>query len=276
MISIITAIHNQISMNCIFLDFLKKYTTIPYELIIIDNNSHDGSGDFFKTNGATVIRNNANYSYPYCQNQGIKAASYDILVFFNNDLLVSPNWDVRLLNIIGKDDYHVLSFSSNDRGCTLEETKRREHQWKCIKNPLLFLFGQSRITLLVMFKLMYPNWEKYTQKIFDTYQYQTAEGFSGSAIALNRVCLEKIGWWDESQQSGDFDTYARTLQRHLSLGDIQPLSIVGGIYVHHYGKLTIKAHHKPTPFADRQNLSNMVSKWGCENFQIINKRIEQQ
>jgi hypothetical protein len=102
-----------------------------------------------------------------------------------------------------------------------------------------------------------------------------SEGFSGSAIALTRSGLEKIGWWDESQQSADFDTYARTLHRHLNVGDIQPLSIVGGIYIHHYGKLTLKAHYKPIPFVDRQNLSNMTTKWGKEYFQAVVKRIEQ-
>ena len=275
MISIITAIHNQISMNRIFLDFLKKYTTNPFELIIIDNNSSDGSGDFFKANGAIVIRNDANYSYPYCQNQGIKIAKHDILVFLNNDLLVSPEWDVRLLNVIGKDNYDVVSFSSNDRGVARKETKQREHRWKRIKNPLLFLLGQSRITLRLTFKLMYPNWQKYTNKIFETYQYQMAEGFSGSAIVQTKSSLDKIGWWDETQQAADFDIYARTLHRHLSVGDIQPLSIVGGIYVHHYGKLTFKAYHKPTPFADQQNLSSMTTKWGEEYFRTINKRIEQ-
>ncbi len=275
MISIITAIQNQLEMNKIFLDSLRKYSHNPFELIIIDNASNDGSSDFFKENGAIVIHNEANYSYPYCQNQGIRKATGDILVFLNNDLIVSPGWDTHLLHVIGKNNYHAVSFSSNDRGMTFKETKQREHRWIRIKHPLLYLFGNSRTTLSLMFRLMYPNWEKYTQKVFDTYQYQMSEGFSGSAIALTRASLEKIGWWDESQQGADFDLYARVLQRHLSVGDIQPLCIIGGIYIHHYGKLTIKAHRKSTLFADHRNLSSMDVKWGKDNFQAIVKRFEQ-
>ena len=63
MISIITAIYNQRSVNELFWHYLKLYTHFPFELIIIDNNSNDGSADFFESIGATVIRNQGNYSY---------------------------------------------------------------------------------------------------------------------------------------------------------------------------------------------------------------------
>lgn len=48
MISIITAIYNQLPMNQIFWEYLNKYTTVPYELIVIDNGSNDGSIEFFR------------------------------------------------------------------------------------------------------------------------------------------------------------------------------------------------------------------------------------
>src|SRR5947208_13580 len=72
MISIITAVYNQLAVNRLFVENLRRYTHHPYELIIIDNGSTDGSAEFFEQQGATVIRNGANYSYPHCQNQGIK------------------------------------------------------------------------------------------------------------------------------------------------------------------------------------------------------------
>ena len=83
MISIVTAVHNQIGMNRLFYETLKRNTRNVYELIIIDNNSTDGSREFFREHADTVIENPGNYSYPYCQNQGIAAARYDYLVFLN-------------------------------------------------------------------------------------------------------------------------------------------------------------------------------------------------
>ena len=97
MISIVTAVHNQIGMNRLFYETLKRNTRNVYELIIIDNNSTDGSREFFREHADTVIENPGNYSYPYCQNQGIAAARYDYLVFLNNDVLVPAGWDEHLL-----------------------------------------------------------------------------------------------------------------------------------------------------------------------------------
>ncbi|MEY8877752.1 MAG: glycosyltransferase family 2 protein, partial [Leptothrix sp. (in: b-proteobacteria)] len=69
-VSIITAVHNQIAVNRWYVEHLKRNTRLPFELIVIDNASTDGSGDYFESVGARVIRNSANYSYPYTQNQG--------------------------------------------------------------------------------------------------------------------------------------------------------------------------------------------------------------
>ena len=88
MISIITAIHNQLEMNEIFWENLKKYTHYPFELIIIDNHSSDGSKEFFIEKGATVIANQANYSYPYTQNQGIKIAHGEYILILNPDTVL--------------------------------------------------------------------------------------------------------------------------------------------------------------------------------------------
>jgi glycosyltransferase involved in cell wall biosynthesis len=49
MFSIIVAVHNQLGHNQLFLESIKQYTTPPYEVIVIDNNSSDGSGDFFES-----------------------------------------------------------------------------------------------------------------------------------------------------------------------------------------------------------------------------------
>lgn len=256
-------------MNKLFLHALKKYTLNPYELIIVDNNSTDGSREFFENNGAIVIHNKHNYSYPYCQNQGVREASYDVLCFLNNDNIVSPCWDARLLHAIGNGSYDVVSFATNDRGANRRETKAQDRKWKRIKYPIAAIFGVSSFSLQLMFKLMYPRWEKFTEKKWSKYGVQMSEGFSGSAIAMTRKGIEKVGMWDERLQCADFDLYARTKQRHEQVGDVQPLSIISGLYVHHYNRMTSKSKRRPPQFADAKNLISWEDKWGvsrCEKF----------
>ena len=43
MLSIIVAVHNQLGHNQLFLEGIQRYTTGPYEVIVIDNHSSDGS-----------------------------------------------------------------------------------------------------------------------------------------------------------------------------------------------------------------------------------------
>jgi glycosyltransferase involved in cell wall biosynthesis len=253
------------AMNEIFLHSLKKYTHNPYELIIIDNNSTDGSREFFENNGAIIIHNENNYSYPYCQNQGIRKASCEVLCFLNNDNILSPNWDVHLLHVIGKNNYDVLSMASNDKGINRHETITKSRKWKRIKYTIVTMFGVSKFSLQLMFKLMYPKWEKYTGEILNKYGYRLSEGFSGSAIAMTAKGIEKVGLWDERQQGADFDLYSRTKQRHEQVGDIQPLSIISGVYIHHYGRITLKSKQEPPEFADVGNLISWEEKWGAEN-----------
>src|ERR1041384_689274 len=149
MLSIITAIHNQLAMNKLFYSSLQKYTHHPFELIIIDNHSTDGSADFFRSKGAHVIYNDHNYSYPYCQNQGIRSAKFEYLAFLNNDLVVSPSWDKRLIETLNANGLQVITTCGIERLEEPKETTKIQRRWKAIKNTTSIL-GKSETMLKYM------------------------------------------------------------------------------------------------------------------------------
>jgi len=273
MISIITAVYNQLDMNRLFWEYLVKYTESPFELIIIDNGSTDGSREFFQSlpkEIVKVIANDGNYSYPHCQNQGISSAKYDIFVFLNNDLLLSKHWDKRLLEILGKDKRELLSLASNDRLYNKTETQKISRKWKRIKYPLMFLFGQKRFSLKLMHKLCYWNWEKYTEKIFKKYGFSHTVGFSGSAIAATRHAMETLKMWDITQQHADFNLFYTSCFYAEENDDMEAMSIVNGIFIHHFQRLTLHGENltwrseKYPPFKDREKLKNIDFNWSSE------------
>ena len=236
---------------------------LPYELIIIDNNSTDGSRGFFENSeNTTIIKNPANYSYPYTQNQGIEKAKYDILVFLNNDIIVFKHWDTRLLSMMTEHNLEIISFETNNRIGQKAISKRFNKKWRWIKYPMRYLFGSGYNSLKQMFQLMYRDFDTFTENRFKQFGLQIEEGFSSCAIAMKRSVIDKIGLWDERIQGADFDLYCRTKERWYKFGDITPLSIAKGIYLHHYQRLTLKA--KYPPFADRDNLISLSQKWGGE------------
>ncbi|MBR4815323.1 MAG: glycosyltransferase family 2 protein [Paludibacteraceae bacterium] len=263
MISIITAIFNQLPMNRMFYDSIVKNTDSEFELIIVDNGSTDGSVEFFKSlgNNVRVIENDGNYSYPYCQNEGIKVAKGDVFAFLNNDILLSPHWDSRLMQVLGKDGYHILSLASNDRMATKEETTKLSRHWKHVKYPLQFLLGQRSISLKLMTKLCYGlNWEKFCEDVWNRHKLNLRIGFSGSAIIMDKQGLEIVGGeWDPRIYAADFDMFFQTMKLSKEGKDIKPLSIVGGIFHHHFRRLTF--HEKFPPFKDNDTLININQKW---------------
>jgi GT2 family glycosyltransferase len=259
MLSIISAVHNGLPMNKLFVQNLKKYTYHPYELIIIDNNSTDGSREFFKAEGAKVIENKLNYSYPYCQNQGIAQSENEVLVFINNDVIVSPHWDKRMLEAADHGGFEIITPVGIEMVETEARTRALKRKWLRIKNPLSLL-GFSMLNLKLMHRLMYGNWEKFSNTQFDRFGYQTREGFVGNTVMMRRTVLDKAGKWDERIQGADFDLYLRSKQRNEQFNDLKPIHMALGVYIHHYIRLTVKSSR--APFADKDNMISVEQKWG--------------
>jgi glycosyltransferase involved in cell wall biosynthesis len=272
MISVITAIYNQRAMNELFWEKLKQYTHYPFELIIVDNGSTDGSADFFESVGAKVIRNSANFSYPHTQNQGIAVAQYDNLAFLNNDIIVSPDWDKYLLASMARNGLEVATVCGIEQVENFNATKKLKRRWKKVKN-VLGLFGYSSFMLKLMHRLMYGNWEKFCSARRSAFPGAIKEGFVGNTVMIHRNALAKIGLWDEKIQEADFDLYLRTKQRADQFSDIKPVHICLDVFVHHYIRLSSSNGSYP-PFVDRANLISIDEKWPASAraaFDNINK-----
>jgi glycosyltransferase involved in cell wall biosynthesis len=271
MISIITAVHNQLAMNRLFVESLLKYSSMPFELIIIDNASTDGSADFFESVGAKVIRNKQNFSYPYTQNQGIKIATGDVFAFLNNDIIVAVNWDKLLLETMQINRLDIVT------SCGIEQVENKQasillrRKWNYAKN-FVNLFPTSINSLKFMHKLMYGNWEKYCKLRDQRFHNKVKEGFVGHSVFCTRKAIDLIGLWDEKLQAADFDIYMRSKKRNLEFGDIKPCHIALNIFNHHYIRLTVKS--KPVPFADAANIIKLEDKWNEAERKSLLKDIE--
>jgi len=267
-ISIITAIHNGLPFNKIYWRSLQQFTHYPFELIIIDNASEDGSAAFFEQQGCKVIRNEANYSYPYCQNQGIQAANGKYFFFLNNDIVVSPQWDKHLIEASHQHQLDVLSASGIENMGDKKTTRQIDRKWKRVKNPLK-IFGFSEKNLLLMFRIMYGDWVKFCKRIFNKNGLNVVEGIVGNNVMMTAGAIEKLGLWDEKMQSADFDLFMRSKKRSLEIADMKPCHIVLGVFIHHFNRMTVKYAVKPKPFADKKNLIALEEKWSAHDLDVL-------
>lgn len=98
-VSIIIPVFNQVHYTGKCLDALFKNTQDPFEIIVVDNGSTDGTSQLLRQYGdqIRVIRNAQNQGFAKACNSGAAAASSPFLLFLNNDTEVQPGWLPPLL-----------------------------------------------------------------------------------------------------------------------------------------------------------------------------------
>ncbi len=84
---------------------IKDNTDIPYQIIVVDNGSKDGSKEYLrKEQDIKFIDNQTNYGYARACNQGIYAGQGEYIVLLNSDIVVTEGWLEPLIKIAeGKD-----------------------------------------------------------------------------------------------------------------------------------------------------------------------------
>ena len=121
--SIIIPCWNQLESTRLCLTALVRHTRPPWELIVIDNGSSDGTATYLAgvqdvaPVPVMVISNSNNLGFPAAINQGLRAARGDYLLL-NNDAVVTDGWLSQLVAL--------AEIGSGGNPETHERTKREE------------------------------------------------------------------------------------------------------------------------------------------------------
>ena len=94
---------NQLDFTKQCLDSLFEHTSTPYELIVVDNGSTDGTLEYLgglirSRSDIKVIANPANLGFGAGNNQGIAAAQGEFIGILNNDLILTAGWLERMIS----------------------------------------------------------------------------------------------------------------------------------------------------------------------------------
>src|SRR5208337_2476024 len=120
--SIIIPCWNQLEFTRFCLPALVRHTRRPWELILIDNGSTDGTGIYLA--GAqdvapvrvTVVSNAQNLGFPAAVNQGLKVARGEYLVLLNNDAVVTDGWLNQLIALAEMDSDVTTKNTKDTKG----------------------------------------------------------------------------------------------------------------------------------------------------------------
>ncbi len=98
---------NDLTIPCI--ESIRSNTFYPYELILIDDGSTDGSIRYFQTISRKAIRVSRRSGVAKARNAGMEAAAGDPLVFLDNDMLPPPEWLTILVEEVHKPGVGIVS-----------------------------------------------------------------------------------------------------------------------------------------------------------------------
>jgi len=180
------------------LDSIFQYTEgISYEIIVIDNDSRDGTIDFLKTQyreqissqQLKLIENKFNAGFAKANNQGLKIASGEFIAFMNPDMeLLENSFEKTMLAIKQSPNVGVV-------------TARLLYADKSLQ-PNLKSFPTLASQILVLLKLHHfffwlPVLRKYFLKNINYAEYNYVDQVMGAFIFTRKEIIEKIGGWDE-------------------------------------------------------------------------------
>ena len=93
LVSIVIPVHNKIAYTMRCLDSVAKQTSLPYEVIVVDDASTDATEDVLRrVPGLRLVVNDANEGFLRSTNKGAAEAEGDYIVFLNNDTEVREGW----------------------------------------------------------------------------------------------------------------------------------------------------------------------------------------
>lgn len=103
LVSFVIPVFDQLELTRRCLESIAGTVTVPHEVIIVDNGSTDGTGDFLEAERVTVISNGDNLGISKATSQGIAAARGEYVCLLNNDVVCLPGWLEPLISCLERD-----------------------------------------------------------------------------------------------------------------------------------------------------------------------------
>jgi len=163
-----------------------------FEVIVVDNNSEDGSVDMIKKDfpNVVLIENKDNRGFGKANNQGLAIARGEYLMFLNTDILLVNNAINLLVNYLDQHlDVMMVGPRLLNKDMSFQHACRRN-----LPNPLnsfFHLFG------LVKIFTHNKTVNKYKQFDVDPEVTGPTEAISGAAMMFRRRVYEEVGGFDE-------------------------------------------------------------------------------
>jgi GT2 family glycosyltransferase len=241
-----------IILTCEQLDYTRQclnsifaFTGAPFELIIVDNGSKDGTLDYLASlshaNSACqrikIIKNEENNGFAKGCNQGLAESHGEYLLLLNNDVVVTAGWLSRL----------VRALQNNDRFGFVGPMSNYVSGPQCVSKPQ---YNIRTLQGLNQFAAAMANWH--------CGQVIACQRVVGFCMLIKKTVIDAIGGLDECYGLGNFEDDDFCLRAQLA-------GYQGGIvkdcFIHHFGGRTFFGNNLHYEERLRQNWELFKEKW---------------
>lgn len=246
--SIVVLTYNQLDYTKKCIDSIRDYTTRDtYEIIVVDNNSTDGTVDWLRVqNDIKVIYNQENLGFPKGCNQGIKISKGDNILLLNNDTVVTHNWLDNLITCLYSSDKigavgPITNYCSNYQAIGVSYNNDLVEMHKFAKT------------------LNISNPEKWEERL----------RLIGFCLLVKRSVVEAIGFLDEQFSPGNFedDDYCLRIRN-----EGYRIMLCNDTFIHHFGSVSFGKDFSIFSSILNINKEKFKLKWGIDPSSLIEIR----
>lgn len=235
-VTIIIVTHNKLNYLAACIESIRKNTTYPHKIIVVDNGSKDGTIDWLrKQEDILTIENEHNLGFPIGNNLAMSMLNTPLFCLLNNDTIVTHGWLYQLANVIGSQD------SIKAVGPTTNY----------ISGPQQDNNGQYQTI---------QDMEKYAAKILSRPNnlMQKFPRLVFFCTLLKSELVRTIGLLDEIFSPGNYEDDDYCMRINQAKGSTV---ISRSVFIHHYGQTSWKDN--PQAYADlmRRNERLFRAKW---------------
>ena len=272
-LTIATVTKNCLEYTKIFLSSLKKNLPFPCKIIVVDNNSTDGTQNFLKEQkDITVIFNKRNLGFGRANNQAFKLCDTKYFLGINNDTIIFPNFIKELIKIAEKHkDFGEIGVNSNCIGAKNPFTNTK------IENDLKKIPAENPAKILSVY---YKNPKKFFQA-FKTKNnkleiFESPPNFIGGwCFLVRKKTVEKIeGLFDPRFKIGFWEDVDLSW-RIAKIG--YKIVLAKGIYLHHFNHISFKNNklRLTDKQISRENALKFAEKWEDEIKNFLTEKFKQ-
>ena len=244
--TIIILVRNQLNYTKKCIGSIMKYTDHPFDLIVVDNGSKDGTRKYLQSltnhlemcDRFKVINNNENLGFASGNNQGIAAARGEYILLMNNDTVVTPGWLDRMISCMERNPGAGIVGPKSNYVSGPQLVENVDYNTKTLAGLKRFSTKLSK---------NHPNKDQRLLRVV------------GFCMLIKRSVIDTIGGLDDRYGLGNFEDDDFSLRAALSGFESW---MVEDCFIHHFGNKTFIGEKIDYRKSLHKNWEIFKEKWG--------------